>query len=97
MIGSCDNCNRNDVPVAHHETVHGDTTQCFICTASPWEKDPDPDPYGELDPNYSIERRRNGWALVENRSGHSPRTVSVHPNETAAARALNMAVFGRAA
>lgn len=47
-IGNCDNCDRKNVPVAHYETIHGDTTQCFICTADPWVKDPDPDPYGEL-------------------------------------------------
>lgn len=48
-LGSCDNCDRKNVSVANHETPHGDTTQCYICTACPWEKDPDPDPYGELD------------------------------------------------
>ena len=97
MIGSCDNCDRTNVPVANYETVHGNTTQCYICTAGPYEKNPDPDPYGELEegrPTYHIERRRRGWALVE--TLHAPRTISLHDNETLAARALSVAVFGRA-
>ncbi len=44
-IGTCDNCDRRDVPVSHLEgTYCGDTTQCFLC-----QGDTDPDPYCELD------------------------------------------------
>jgi hypothetical protein len=44
-IGTCDNCDRHNVPVRHMTgTYLGDTTQCFLCTG-----DTDPDPYGELD------------------------------------------------
>lgn len=43
-IGSCDCCDRQNVPVAHlTETYCGDVTACYIC-----QGDDDPDPYGEV-------------------------------------------------
>lgn len=49
MIGTCDNCDRHNVPVRHFSVdyecgIGSDTTQCFLCTG-----DTDPDPYGEMD------------------------------------------------
>lgn len=45
MIGSCDNCGKQNVPVKHYsETYCGETTQCFICTG--WGE---PDPFCELE------------------------------------------------
>jgi hypothetical protein len=38
-IGSCDCCDRQNVPV-----TSGDVTACFIC-----QGEDDPDPYGELE------------------------------------------------
>ena len=54
MIGSCDNCNRQNVPVHHFaETYCGETTQCFLC-----QGDTDPDPYSELLDAAEIEIER---------------------------------------
>lgn len=47
MIGSCDACDRQNVPLSHFhadETSCGETYQCFIC-----QGEDDPDPYGELE------------------------------------------------
>jgi hypothetical protein len=45
MIGTCDNCSRENVPVSHlTDTYCGDTTQCYLC-----QGDTDPDPYGEIE------------------------------------------------
>ena len=44
MIGSCDNCDQQNVPVFSGQFCGCDTTQCFIC-----QGDTDPDPYGELE------------------------------------------------
>ena len=44
-IGTCDNCQRENVPVSHFNLSYcGDTTACFLCCG-----DDNPDPYGELD------------------------------------------------
>jgi hypothetical protein len=43
MIGSCDNCDRVDVPVSHGTFCGMETTQCYICQGD------EADPYGELD------------------------------------------------
>jgi hypothetical protein len=45
MIGTCDNCDRQNIPVSHLDgTYCGDTTQCFLC-----QGDSDADPYGEFE------------------------------------------------
>lgn len=45
MIGSCDICDRQNVPVGHsHATsAHPEASVCFLCRG-----ETDPDPYGEL-------------------------------------------------
>ena len=47
-IGSCDCCNRQNVPVSFsawdQNNVGCDTTACYLCCG-----DTDPDPYGEMD------------------------------------------------
>jgi hypothetical protein len=43
MIGSCDNCDRVDVPVSSGTFCGMETTQCYICQGD------EADPYGELD------------------------------------------------
>jgi hypothetical protein len=43
-IGTCDNCDRHNVPVRSMTgTYVGDTTQCYLCTG--WNES---DPFGEL-------------------------------------------------
>ena len=48
MIGSCDCCDRQNVPVskfrADQTSAQCETTACFIC-----QGDSDPDPHGELE------------------------------------------------
>lgn len=46
MIGSCDLCNRQSVPVSHFNEcyAHPEAWACFIC-----QGDDDADPYGEMD------------------------------------------------
>jgi hypothetical protein len=44
MIGSCDNCDRVDVPVSHGTAAGMETTQCYLCQGD------EADPYGELEP-----------------------------------------------
>jgi len=48
MIGSCDICDRQNVPVSHFQAGEGgapcDTSACFIC-----QGDTDPDPYCEIE------------------------------------------------
>jgi hypothetical protein len=45
MIGSCDCCDRQQVPVSHFNATaaYPEGAACFIC-----QGDTDPDPYGEL-------------------------------------------------
>jgi hypothetical protein len=43
MIGSCDNCDRVDVPVSRGTAAGMETTQCYLCQGD------EADPYGELD------------------------------------------------
>lgn len=45
-IGSCDCCDRQNVPVSHFDATfaHPETSACFIC-----QGEDDPDPYGELE------------------------------------------------
>lgn len=42
MIGNCDCCDRENVPVVNVNT-DGEPVACFIC-----QGDSDPDPYGEV-------------------------------------------------
>jgi hypothetical protein len=42
MIGSCDNCDRVDVPVSSETFCGCETTQCYLCQGD------EADPYGEL-------------------------------------------------
>lgn len=44
MIGTCENCDRENVPVSHCRMSDMETTQCFLC-----QGDTDPDPHGELE------------------------------------------------
>ena len=44
MIGACDNCSRDNVPVSHGFFCGMETTQCYLC-----QGEDDPDPYCELD------------------------------------------------
>jgi len=46
MIGSCDICCRQNVPLSHFEATFADpeTSVCFLC-----QGETDPDPYGELE------------------------------------------------
>jgi hypothetical protein len=44
---------------------------------------------------FWMERRRRGWAVVEC-DANGKRTISIHADETAAARTLNLITFGRA-
>jgi len=48
MIGACDCCDRQNVPVAKFRadqtSAQCETTACFLC-----QGDSDPDPYGELE------------------------------------------------
>lgn len=44
MIGSCDCCDRQNVPVSNLVAYGIDTTACFICRGGD-----EVDPYGELD------------------------------------------------
>lgn len=48
MIGSCENCDRQNVPVSHGQISGMETTQCFIC-----QGETDPDPYNEMDKRCS--------------------------------------------
>jgi hypothetical protein len=51
-IGTCDCCDRSDVPVAHlTDTTGGDVTACFLC-----QGDTDPDPYGEREDDERVMR-----------------------------------------
>ncbi len=43
MIGSCDNCGKNDVPVFSGAACGCETTQCYLCNGDV------ADPYGELE------------------------------------------------
>jgi hypothetical protein len=43
MIGNCDACDRQNVPVSNCRSPSGETTQCFLC-----QGDTNPDPYGEM-------------------------------------------------
>jgi hypothetical protein len=47
-IGNCDCCDRTNVP-GSVVNVPGEPFACFICQADPWESNPDPDPYGEME------------------------------------------------
>ena len=62
MIGSCDNCGRNDVPVFNGVACGCETTQCYLCNGDI------ADPYGELEPQEFAERRAYaaGSALTDN-------------------------------
>jgi hypothetical protein len=46
MIGCCDCCDRQNVPVSHFNATaaYPEGVACFIC-----QGDTDPDPYGELE------------------------------------------------
>lgn len=46
MIGNCDCCDRENVPVAHFSATaaHSEGAACFLC-----QGDEGPDPYGELE------------------------------------------------
>lgn len=46
MIGSCDCCDRTNVPVGKMVVYGIETTACFVCQSHGTE--PDPDPYGEM-------------------------------------------------
>lgn len=43
-IGSCDCCDRTNVPISRGEVTGIETYACFIC-----QGDTDPDPYGEME------------------------------------------------
>lgn len=43
MIGNCEACDRQNVPVSNCRSSSGETTQCFICQGEDF-----PDPYGEM-------------------------------------------------
>lgn len=43
---------------------------------------------------HSVERRGNGWALVQQEPGKRAKTIRTFKTETAACAALNVAVFG---
>lgn len=45
-IGSCDLCDRQNVPVSHFDATfaHPEASACFLC-----QGEDDPDPYGELE------------------------------------------------
>jgi hypothetical protein len=43
MIGNCDACDRQNVPVSNCRSSSGESVQCFLC-----QGDSNPDPYGEL-------------------------------------------------
>ena len=43
MIGSCDNCGKDNVPVFNGTSCGCETTQCYLCNGDI------ADPYGELD------------------------------------------------
>lgn len=45
MIGNCDACGGQNVPVSNCNSSSGETTQCFLCQGGT-----DPDPYCELEP-----------------------------------------------
>lgn len=42
MIGTCENCDRENVPVSNCRMSGMESTQCFLC-----QGEADPDPYGE--------------------------------------------------
>ena len=76
MIGNCDCCDRQDVPIRHFEageTNAGcETTACFIC-----QGDNEVDPYGEMDSRDvpgTEEVSKKGQAFSE--SGTEPRLTA---------------------
>jgi hypothetical protein len=51
MIGTCEICDRQNVPVSHIDTVFGiEAFACYLCLC-----EDDPDPYGELQPVDDID------------------------------------------
>lgn len=52
MIGSCDCCDRTNVPVGKIVIYGIKTTACFVCQSHGIE--PDPDPYGELNDKIPV-------------------------------------------
>lgn len=52
MIGSCDCCERTNVPISRGEVTGIETYACFIC-----QGDTDPDPYGEMEAEGDRESR----------------------------------------
>lgn len=81
MIGNCDNCDRQSVPVRHLTgTYCGDTTQCYICQGDI------ADPYGELEdaPEVFVECEAcDGEGAIEKHQPFhdDPYFCTVHPCE----------------
>lgn len=57
MIGNCDCCNRENVPVGRFNatSAYPEGVACFICRG-----DDDPDPFGELDNPPGLSGIREG-------------------------------------
>lgn len=51
MIGSCDCCDRQKVPVIHGFVTGIETFQCYLC-----QGETDPDPHSELEELAAFER-----------------------------------------
>lgn len=62
MIGSCDCCDRQDVPVSHFSATaaYPEGCACFIC-----QGETDPDPYGELESSRNVSGNENGKNFPE--------------------------------
>lgn len=86
MIGSCDNCDRQNVPVSSGQFCGCDTTQCFIC-----QGETDPDPYGELEDRREAQmklailrsERLMNFYSAERRAGADPLTANSRMHEFA--------------
>jgi hypothetical protein len=57
MIGACDICSRQNVPVSHFRadqtSAQCETSACFLC-----QGEDDPDPYGEIEEIARLQTQR---------------------------------------
>lgn len=58
MIGNCDCCDRENIPVSHFKPTfaYPEGVACYLC-----QGDTDPDPYGELE---MIRIEIGGWHFI---------------------------------
>lgn len=75
MIGTCECCDRQNVPVSHIDIVFGiEAFACYLC-----QGEADPDPYGELENSKGDTRRQGHSKLVYDKASRTISAVDPSP------------------